>query len=366
MCRDFRSFLSYLSILCYSFRASVSCIDLVYSVKYACSLSVETHPIRVSLDHILLLLASRCTSNAGFLRWPDQRQSSDMILLADQLLGSKHKTIQARHNSKRRRCAHAEIPTERWRQKIQSEINGTLWISHRYCSFSNVSIVKWRGSPYSSSSSTRRTWRPGCCEMNLSSRGQGVTCGRGMPVRNAVEIKPGWCGINFYRQRARSSGKHAQRTANTSPWKSDSRNLVRRKNALDHSTSRCSVTTRKWDSKYAISLSRTSKNVMRRHISRARTFAIPVFCCISWQAICLEVRTAVQEFGHRVTSNFEVLTSYITLRLNALERLSFMRTATKSRAISEVLSSSLIMTYEITSQYRWPIWIMVVAYVVRK
>lgn len=48
--------------------------------------------------------------------------------------------------------------------------------------------------------------------------------------------------------------KHKQITASTSPWKSDSKNRVRRRKAFAQLGSKCSSTERKWERRYAISL----------------------------------------------------------------------------------------------------------------
>lgn len=55
-------------------------------------------------------------------------------------------------------------------------------------------------------------------------------------------------------RRKKNWGRDVLITARTSPWKSESRNLVLRRKARAHAGSRCSTTDMRCESKYAICL----------------------------------------------------------------------------------------------------------------
>jgi len=98
------------------------------------------------------------------------------------------------------------------------------------------------------------TFNPWYWSMNLSSNGQGVICGRGVPVRSESETIASTSENYEHCDKTSSNRFYSHNTARISPWKSVSMKRVLRRKARAQEGSRCSMIDSRCESEEVIDL----------------------------------------------------------------------------------------------------------------
>lgn len=118
-----------------------------------------------------------------------------MVLFPNNILGGHHQAIQAFHDIEG--CSNSNTKHAKKCSIFPTIYNGAD-DTYRYCSFCNVSIVRDRGRPKSTSDCWWMTFKPWYRSANRSTRGAGVICGKGLPVRreDVIIAEREWGGIS--------------------------------------------------------------------------------------------------------------------------------------------------------------------------